>query len=347
MPTPLKLKPDNFTPPTRTPWGGSRILEHYKPTLEGARRGVVGESWEISVEPDFPSHTFQGPSLPEIIAADPAAWVGQERGETWGSTALLVKLLDAAAPLSVQIHPADDDPALAPGESGKPESWYILDAEPGAGLYLGLEEGVDEAAMRAAIEGEEDVSELLTFVPVEPGDFFVIEAGTAHAIGPGLTLVEPQHVQPGRRGITYRYWDWNRRYDAQGKRDPNGQPRPLHVDRALAVTRWDRPRGQALLTEIRRRHGRPSLRANATRERLLGDMDFPWLEAERISGTGSLALPALSRLRGLTVVGGSLTLRGDGFQLDLSRGESAVLPATLGESELHLEGAHALLTWIP
>ena len=67
-----------------------------------------------------------------------------------------------------------------------------------------------------------DASALLRFVPVAPGDFFTIGPGTPHAIGPGLTLVEPQQVLPGRRGLTYRYWDWNRRYDAEGRPDPQG-----------------------------------------------------------------------------------------------------------------------------
>lgn len=372
---PLRLRPDNFTPPSRTPWGGTRIVERYKSTdpagsgdkssvavgaagaagaaSTGATIGLattstahaatgtqVGESWELGVEPDFPSRLVDGRTLAEVIAEDPEGLVGDEGA----STALLVKLLDAAEPLSVQIHPADDDPALAPDESGKPESWYVLDADPGAGLYLGLADDADEPTMRAAIEGGDDVSRLLRFVPVAPGDFFVLEAGTPHAIGAGLTLVEPQRVMPGRRGLTYRYWDWNRRYDASGKADPHGSPRALHVDRALAVTAWDRCRGDAWLDSIRVRAGAPSIAARW--DELTAKVRFPWLGVARVSGTGELALPELGRLRALTVVDGAVTVEGDGFAETFVRGETAALPAAL-RARLRLEGAHALVSWIP
>jgi mannose-6-phosphate isomerase class I len=335
---PLRLRPDNFTPPSRTPWGGTRIVERYKPSVAAGAR--VGESWELGVEPDFPSRLVDGRTLAEVIAEDPEGLVGDEGA----STALLVKLLDAAEPLSVQIHPADDDPALAPDESGKPESWYVLDADPGAGLYLGLADHADEPTMRAAIVGGDDVSKLLRFVPVSPGDFFVLEAGTPHAIGAGLTLVEPQRVMPGRRGLTYRYWDWNRRYDARGQADPNGSPRALHVDRALAVTAWERCRGDAWLDSIRVRAGAPS--RDARWDELTAEVSFPWLGVARVSGTGELALPELGRLRALTVVDGAATVEGEGFAETFVRGETAALPAAL-RGRLRLEGAHALVSWIP
>ena len=309
-------------------------------TRDATSATQVGESWELGVEPDFPSRVSDGRTLAELIAEDPEGLVGDEGA----STALLVKLLDAAEPLSVQIHPADDDPALAADESGKPESWYVLDADPGAGLYLGLADDTDEASMRAAIEGGADVSKLLRFVPVAPGDFFVLEAGTPHAIGAGLTLVEPQRVMPGRRGLTYRYWDWNRTYDAEGRPDPKGAPRALHVDRALAVTAWDRCRGDAWLDSIRVRAGVPSREARW--EELTSKVRFPWLGVARVSGSGELALPELGRLRALTVVDGSVTVEGEGFEETFVRGETAALPAAL-VARLRLEHAHALVSWIP
>jgi hypothetical protein len=247
---PIALRDDNFTPTSRTPWGGTRISQRYK-RLE--HTVVIGESWELSVEPDFPSITRDGEALRDVLTRDPAGYLGRESSR--GSTALLVKLLDAADELSVQIHPDDGYAGLAPGESGKPECWYVTERDPGAGVYLGLREGVTEAAMREALAAGGDVSALLAFVPVEVGDFLLIDAGTAHAIGRGLTLVEPQRVVPGRRGVTYRYWDWNRRYDRDGHLDPAGAPRPLHVAHALAVTRWDAPRGDAFLAVARVRAG--------------------------------------------------------------------------------------------
>ena len=93
-PEPVKLRPDNFTPPSRTPWGGHHIRRSIKRNLDlGPGDALVGESWEVSVEPSFPSLTHDGSPLAELIAADPRAWLGPGRG---GQTPLLLKLLDAA-----------------------------------------------------------------------------------------------------------------------------------------------------------------------------------------------------------------------------------------------------------
>lgn len=340
---PIALRPDNFTPPARTPWGGTRILSQYKPSLRAQGRAVeaVGESWELSVEPDFPSVTREGERLSAVLARDPVAMLGREASR--GGTALLVKLLDAADELSVQIHPADDHPGLKADESGKPECWYVVERTEGAGVYLGLADGVTAAQMAAALAREEDVSKLLDFVPVEVGDFLLIDAGTAHAIGRGLTLVEPQRVIPGRRGITYRYWDWNRRYDAAGRADPKGAPRALHAREALAVTSWDAPRGGAFLAGARVRAGAPSRDGAAKVTALCGRAEglrSDALQVARIEGTGALALPAWDALRGLTVLDGAVEVGG----LRVGRGETVALPAAMGGAAVRCEAAHAILS---
>lgn len=338
---PIALRPDNFTPPARTPWGGTRILERYKPALAAGREPLVGESWELSVEPDFPSVTREGEALATVLARDPVAMLGREAHR--GSTGLLVKLLDAADELSVQIHPADDHPGLSPGESGKPECWYVVERDPGAGVYLGLAAEVTRASMAEALARGDDVSRLLDFVPVEPGDFLVIDAGTAHAIGRGLTLVEPQRVIPGRRGVTYRYWDWNRRYDAAGRADPQGAPRALHVADALAVTRWEAPRGRDFLATARLRPGPASPEGRAKLTDLLGregPLKSEALQVARLEGTGTLGLPRWNALVGLTVVEGSVSLAG----ITARAGETLAIPAALGGAEVHCAHAHAVLS---
>jgi hypothetical protein len=282
------LAPDNFTGPARTPWGGTRIR-----ALKGMAAGQVGESWELSVEPSFPSRFAGGELLSDRIARAPRDWLGAELER--GSTALLVKLLDAADELSVQIHPRDDYEGLAPGESGKPECWYVVERDPGACLYIGLRPSVDAAAMSRALDGG-DVPALLERVVVEPGDFFVIDAGTPHCIGRGVLLVEPQRVLPGRRGVTYRYWDWDRRYDTNGQLDPSGAPRELHRAHALAVTEWDRPRVEPV------RAGAAQIQRAAHVEALgRGALDV-W----RIAGTGPVTLPSPGRLRSLTILEGTI-----------------------------------------
>jgi mannose-6-phosphate isomerase len=322
MAAPSRLAADNFTPATRTPWGGTRILSRYKAHLGIEATGVVGESWEISVEPSFPSVLESGEMLSDAIARNPEAWLGVEDARRYGQCPLLVKLLDADENLSVQVHPADDDDALAHDESGKPESWVVLDAEPGAGLYLGFREGVSREDVEACLRDGGPLDELMAFVPVSPGDAFVIESGTPHAIGAGITLLEPQHVTPGRRGLTYRYWDWNRRYDPSGKRHPQGKPRELHVTRSLEVTRWEAPRGDAFV-ETCRSAAISMSDGPVRRERVV---DWRWFTVERWAGTGELTIDT-DRLLALTCVAGHVSITTDAGDLALSKGQSGVVPA--------------------
>jgi mannose-6-phosphate isomerase len=316
MAGPRRLRADNFTPPSRTPWGGHKIRQRYKAALALEGDGLVGESWEVSVEPSFPSRAADGPeTLAELIASHPEAWLGAGDAARFGSTPLLVKLLDAADNLSVQVHPADGDPALGAGESGKPESWIILDAEPGAGLYLGFRDGIDRPDVEGCIASGGALDQLMSFVPVAAGDAFVIAAGTPHAIGAGVTLVEPQYVAPGRRGITYRFWDWNRLYD--------GAPRELHVARSLEVTSWDEPRGDAFVQRCR---AAPTL-VGETSVKHECVVDWPWFVVDRISGTGDLDTDACGTMLAVTCVSGSVVIDGARGRLQLRGGESGVVPA--------------------
>lgn len=315
MRPPLLLDPANLTPPARTPWGGRRIAQVIKAGLLDPDR-IAGESWELSLGPELPSR-LDGSSttLAEAIAPE--------------TSALLVKLLDAAQPLSVQIHPRDGDPGLAADESGKPEAWYVEHAEPGAGIWIGLAEHAGPESVARAIARGEDLSRELHFCEVAPGDFFSVEAGTPHAIGAGVTVVEPQRVLPGKRGVTYRYWDWNRLYD--------GAPRRLDVERALAVTDWARARGERLLEAIRIRAGaiEPSAPI-ALRTLARGEIG---LHVWRASGSGALALEAWPTLRSITVLEGEAVLD----EVGIGRGRTAAIPGGDRAHRLLGRSLHALL----
>jgi mannose-6-phosphate isomerase len=158
-------------------------------------------------------------ALPPGFEASP----GRRIGEIWFEAAdgrplpLLVKYLFTADRLSVQVHP-DDAQARARGlANGKNECWYIVDAEPAATVALGLKRSVSAAALRsAALDGS--IERLLRWVPVKAGDVLPVPAGTIHAIGAGISLIEVQ--QPS--DTTYRLYDY-------------GRDRPLHLDEALAV----------------------------------------------------------------------------------------------------------------
>lgn len=332
---PVLLAPDNFTPISRTPWGGVRITRELKNGLPEQR---VGESWEVSLGPEFPSRAGDE-WLADLVAARPDAWLG-------GSDDVpLVKLLDASEPLSVQIHPSDESRLLAADECGKPEAWYIVAADRGAGLYLGLKDDTSRDAFERTLRDGGDLSKLMCFVPVEPGDFFVIEAGTPHAIGAGVTLVEPQRIRRKKKGVTWRYWDWNRRYDPNGKPDPGGTPRALHLDEALAVTRWDEVRGASFLARISLRD-RPDGRT-AESHRLAspgGAIASDVFVIDRLSGSGWLGFPAEQAFRALTVVRGEVELVWDGGSLTVPAGRSAAIPAATAIRACRSDGALALVT---
>lgn len=348
----VRLRADNFTPPSRTPWGGRRLLDHYKAAL-GVGQGLsdrrVGESWELSISDEFPSITEAGESLQAWIARDPSAVLGDEARAGGAATALLVKWLDAGEHLSLQIHPEDDYAGLAAGESGKLEAWYVIEHEPGAGLYLGFRAGVGERDVRELLERGGDLSALMAFVEVRRGDFVLLEPGTPHAIGKGLTLLEPQVGPPGKRALTYRYWDWGRRYGAGGVPDLNGQPRELHAEHALAVTRWDRACDPRWLAS-RRVHSAPrDLATSAGCEALCGPepgsaLPCAKLRVARLSGSGRIALPGWNVLRSLTVIEGRIVLgRGSAAQ-SLEAGMTAAVPAAAGALELELHAANALVS---
>lgn len=212
-------------------WGG-RNLARLGRTLPP--EGVVAESWEIAGHEDGTTRVINGPYagqlLTEVHRELGLALIGERNAwaQARGKFPLLVKLLDAAQPLSVQVHP-DDDYALAHegNELGKTEMWVVLHAEPGAELILGVTAGTTPQAFRAAIfEGRLEPS--LHRVPVKAGDHVCVPAGTLHAIMGGLLIVEIQQ----NSNTTYRVYDWNRV-------DASGRPRPLHVDKALDVINFE------------------------------------------------------------------------------------------------------------
>ena len=145
---------------------------------------------------------------------------GKQIGEIWfepqpGFDRLLAKYLFTSEKLSVQVHPSDHD---APdGQRGKEECWLVLDAEEDARLAIGFRQSLSKDEMRAAaVNGS--IEDLLEWYPAQRGDFFYLPAGTVHAIGPGISLVEIQQ----NSDLTYRLFDY-------------GRPRKLHLEEALAV----------------------------------------------------------------------------------------------------------------
>jgi len=212
-------------------WGG-RYFERLGRALPQV--GVVAESWEIAAHQDgttvVSNGHFAGQPLTAVHAELGLDLIGVNNAwaQARGKFPLLVKLIDAAQPLSVQVHP-DDVYALAHEENelGKTEMWYVLHAEPGADLVLGVASGTTREAFRESLlSGRLDPH--LHHIPARVGDHFCVPAGTLHAIMSGLVMAEVQQ----NSNATYRVYDWNR-VGADGK------PRPMHVDKALDVIDFD------------------------------------------------------------------------------------------------------------
>ncbi|MFK7873879.1 MAG: type I phosphomannose isomerase catalytic subunit [Oligoflexales bacterium] len=248
--TPVLLAPDNFTPLTRTPWAGKVITQNLKKQiLPPTTQKKVGESWEFSCDPAFPSKIHQqNTSIDSQIRQNPEDFLSPAL-KSHKTSQILIKLLNAAEPLSLQVHPRDDDPCLLGHECGKPESWLILECEPGAGLYVGFQQAWSKEDIRKAISAGK-AKELFQFIPVKPMDYFEIMPGVPHAIGAGITLLEPQRVLPGKTGKTCRFWDWDRTYDSTGHVCPKGSPRELHLEDSLRIVTPELHTGKDFLNSI-------------------------------------------------------------------------------------------------
>lgn len=355
---PLLPLPDNFTPPTRMPWGGTNIRQTYKrglPIREAKQYPIVGESWEISADPAAPSE-FVFDLDDETILVDfiqlldmfPRQILGPGVAQKFdGQNPILAKIIDSADHLSVQVHPSDEYPGLSPHESGKPECWYILQAESGGGLYLGLKAGVSRKMLRKAIEQHEDVSQYLNFVEVQTGDFFVIDAGTIHAIGAGVTLIEPQKIAPRKSGKTYRLWDWNRKYDAQGRKDPHGQPRELHVDESFDVIQFDDPRGPNFVRQIQPQPSVVQQHGDCTETCCVETENFGVSQIV-LEPNGVLHGDCRASFHGILPYAGRLEIVQQGCVLtEIICGQAAIVPAALGEYTLKGAGTQAVKVYYP
>ncbi len=188
--------------PTFKIWGGEKLSK----IKQINSKDPLGETWEISTHKD-------GTCL-----------LGDKPLSEFCKLSYLFKYIDTSDNLSIQVHPGDDYASKHENENGKTECWIILSAEAGAGIYLGLKEGITKKEFKTAIENNLEVDKYLNFVEVKAGDYFYVPYGAIHALGRGLTLAETQQSS----GVTYRVWDWNRV-------DSSGRSRQLHISQAMDV----------------------------------------------------------------------------------------------------------------
>lgn len=226
----------------RRVWGGGRLPGWVTSPAEGAvapdqggdDRGVagppgepIGECWLAGDDNRVVGGPYGGLALRDVVSVLGAELVGSVPYARYGARMpILAKLLDAAADLSVQVHP-DDAYALeherASGHLGKSEAWYVLEADPRAAVLWGFRRDVTESEVRDAVRGG-TLPSLMHRVTVRRGDVVLNPAGTVHAILSGVLAFEIQQSSD----LTYRLYDY-------GRLAADGRPRALHVDKALAV----------------------------------------------------------------------------------------------------------------
>lgn len=211
-------------------WGGHRL--HDSLGFNAPAGKPIGEAWLISDHPAHESRVARGPlqgqSLHDLLLASPEYLLGTCAAPTvHGRFPLLLKILDAADVLSVQVHPDDGDAArLGEPDVGKTEMWHVLDSLPGSSLICGLDPAMTREAFLSAVQNN-TIQASMESIPAFPGTTAFVAAGSVHAIGAGILLAEIQQ----NSDITYRIYDWDR-VDAQGNR------RELHLDKAAQVTRF-------------------------------------------------------------------------------------------------------------
>ena len=205
-------------------WGG----KYFQGFGKGLGLERVSECWELSVRgldsSIIATGDNQGKQLNEVITKEDVGPI-QDRFPYFP---LLIKLIDAKENLSVQVHPSDEYALKHENSFGKSEMWHIVSANEGSGLYVGLNDNYTKEDIEKALK-EGNILGYLNFFKVKPGDTFIINPGTIHAIGAGVRLIEIQQ----NSNLTYRLYDYNRV-------DQNGNPRELHIKKALKFINYQK-----------------------------------------------------------------------------------------------------------
>lgn len=313
---PLKFKPRV----KKRIWGGQAILKKKGKTVARLSKDkLYGESWDLSsVKGDVSvvaNGFLKGNNLEEIIEVYMGELVGEENFEKYGlEFPLLVKYLDCNDKLSVQVHPNDELAEERHNSFGKTEAWYVVDCKPGAAIYLGFKNLELTREEYIAAVAESRLEELLNRVEVKPGDVFFIPAGTVHALGAGIEVVEVQQTSD----VTYRIYDWDR-VDASGK------GRELHT--ALAVDAIDFEADAELL------HRKYELTKGGAATVI--ESSYFTMTLHDVDGEKLLDRASLDSFIIYIALNGSAQVIADGVEESLEEGEVMLIPAEVSEIEIN------------
>lgn len=297
-------------------WGGHAIVERKGKALSRIDKDkLYGESWDLSsVKGDVSvvaNGFLKGNNLEEVIEVYMGELVGEANFERYGlEFPLLVKYLDCNDKLSVQVHPNDELAEERHNSFGKTEAWYIADCKPGAAIYLGFKDlNITREEYISAI-AESRLEPLLNRVEVKKGDVFFIPAGTVHALGAGIEVVEVQQTSD----VTYRIYDWDR-VDASGK------GRELHT--ALAVDAIDFEADADLL------HKQYNLQRGG--EAKVIDSPYFTMVMQDVASKRVIDRSMLDSFIIYICLSGSVRLTANGAEESLAMGELVLIPAEVDE----------------
>ena len=266
-------------------WGGKKIKEVLKKSV-GAM-DCVSESWELSAhaagQSQIATGKYKGLNFNDYILA-----IGKEqlgwKTQGYERFPLMIKFIDAKQSLSIQVHPSDDYAFPTEGDYGKNEMWYIMEADPGAFIYVGFNKDMTPEEIKTRIR-KNTLGEVLNKVPVKKGEAYFLRAGTVHAIGAGCLICEIQQSS----NITYRLYDY-------GRKDKNGKLRELQVDIALDVIDYKKEKESF-------RSAMPSKVYEGYVEKLIGECKYFSVRRYEVNGTLKL-LPSESTFQAIVVIGG-------------------------------------------
>lgn len=307
------LYPIKFKPRVKERiWGGKAILERKGKAVSRLDKDkLYGESWDLSsVKGDISvvaNGMLKGNNLEEIIEVYMGELVGEQHFERFGlEFPLLIKYLDCNDRLSVQVHPDDELAEERHNSFGKTEAWYIAECKEGAAIYLGFKDLNTTREEYISAVAESRLESLLNRVEVKKGDIFFIPAGTVHALGAGIEVVEVQQTSD----ITYRIYDWDR-VDASGK------GRELHT--ALAVDAIDFEADAELL------HKKYDVEKGG--ETKVIESSYFTMAIQDVDGHKSLDRSMLDSFVVYICLEGSATISADGQKESLASGELVLVPA--------------------
>lgn len=286
-------------------WGGSRLRPEIVPTAE---------AWIIFAGNRIASGLYAGRSLSDLSSEFGVDLLGTKAvAQTGVRFPVLVKILDCAQWLSLQVHPNDEQAQRLEGDGffGKTEAWHVLEAELNAELIAGIKPNVSAAQLTAAIQSKsEKTLELVEKVKVTAGDTLFMHPGTVHALGPGMLIYEIQQTSD----ITYRVYDWGR---------PETETRTLHIDKAIAVSN---PNAASLPVK--------PPRMEDGEVKTLTQCEYFQLDEIRVEQKSVCLETRGESFHGLTVIEGQAQVSAEGEAFILNKFETLLIPACCGAYEV-------------